>query len=472
MDDSETLPAVVVPAGEVEVSLPSGVIPSGYVETARHLQTEETVEIDTIAPQLPPVTAEEAQPPAPPRVPIERRVQCLTDKEAVALKKALGVVKKAQAAWVTPMPAFKSFRIVAKDGSGFVEAWGDPDVWISAQIGVNDSNGLANDLLPTERVYDYLGKRKGAVTLEVRCYADGAEELVIDGRLTLELVPPAPPKPKPDPKAIAEKTDTVPVKRTRPIDELPKPLAEVNDEIAVICETTSLWPIAKAASTEAGRENLNTVLFELCEHTVVATDGHRLHKMYVKELKTRGKHIDFPVALPFIGLVESAASAYKAKHRIFSFDKEKKAVICRVGEMTLRTRVADVMFPDWRQVVPKKSKFNVEVPRAKLLDALAGAQLVTKPRDGVRGVKLERVEQGLRVFCQDSDKHVFDETIPCDGWEISESTGLNVQYLVDALMPTQSDVVLLGVSDDVSPVAIDDPAGLPGYLAVVMPMRL
>jgi DNA polymerase-3 subunit beta len=136
----------------------------------------------------------------------------------------------------------------------------------------------------------------------------------------------------------------------------------------------------------------------------------------------------------------------------------------------LAMRLVEGEFPDYKQVIPKKSERRMLVTAEQLLSTLRRVSTVSSER--TRGVKFQ-VEQGkLEISSTNPDlgEAVEELAVEYDGAPLS--IGFNAKYLIDLLSILAPETrVDLGLNDEVSPGVVrceNDPE----FLYVVMPMRL
>jgi len=140
------------------------------------------------------------------------------------------------------------------------------------------------------------------------------------------------------------------------------------------------------------------------------------------------------------------------------------------GSVSFFMRLVDGEFPDYRQVIPKSTRVQVQVQRDDLLSALRRTSLLASERS--RGVKLS-VERGkLEISASNPDQGEASEELEAKYEGDALSIGFNARYLMDVLgAHAQGDVIELGLTDEVGPGILkgsqDD-----SYTYVVMPMRL
>ncbi len=233
---------------------------------------------------------------------------------------------------------------------------------------------------------------------------------------------------------------------------------------------------AFAASSDETRYNLNGVFFEPQGPVLrmVATDGHRLA---LSEKPLAGDYaLKRGVILPRKGLNElkkllgeaAEPGAEKVEARLgFA---ENSAIFRRPG-VVLAMRLIEGLFPDYKQVIPKRGEKIVKIGRLRFLETLRRVSLLSS--DKSHAVKLELAAGLLKVLSQNPDLGEAKEEVPVEYGGDALKIGFNARYLTDVVAVLKSDDVQLELADDLSPGVLRG-AGPEdaGYTAVVMPMRI
>jgi DNA polymerase-3 subunit beta len=124
-------------------------------------------------------------------------------------------------------------------------------------------------------------------------------------------------------------------------------------------------------------------------------------------------------------------------------------------------------YPDWQKVIPVKSSVTITANRRELMElaresvpmvrerANAGRVTVTANSLCVESVnpELGSNKSTIKAECKGSTEFVF---------------GVNLGYLLDTIRQLKNDTVTLQMTDTLSPIKIAEP----GFLALVMPMRI
>lgn len=224
-----------------------------------------------------------------------------------------------------------------------------------------------------------------------------------------------------------------------------------------------------AVSLDETRMNLGGIYLERPDAgsiRAVATDGHRL-AMITRPVEGVGKGDG--VILPRKG-VNEISKVIEGSDEDIVLTIQGGVAHTAQGGVELSMRLVEGEFPDYHQVVPKKSPRVMTIGVAEFLSALRRVSVVSSERN--RGIKL-RIENGkLEVSSMNPDFGEATEEVTVDFSSDVVSIGFNARYLMDvlAVLPGDSQVEM-SFNDDVSPGVIRA-VGDADFLYVVMPMRL
>jgi DNA polymerase-3 subunit beta len=211
------------------------------------------------------------------------------------------------------------------------------------------------------------------------------------------------------------------------------------------------------------RFHLSGVLLESDGDTMrmVSTDGHRLSKV---EQAIAGPKLPSGVIVPRAGLAairkvlalgDSCRLAIEGGH-LFAAHKGT----------SISVKLIDAKFPPYEQVIPKGHDKDLIVDRGRLADAIGRAKLMSSE---TRGVQVTASNGLLTLTSNNPDLGEVSEEIEAeyDGDRIT--VGWNPKYVSELLGAMQGDQCVLHFGGELDPILID---GDPGYLGVVMPMRV
>lgn len=225
-----------------------------------------------------------------------------------------------------------------------------------------------------------------------------------------------------------------------------------------------------AVSPDEARYNLSGVYIESSapgSARMVATDGHRLAMIdrEVPDFVMQGNAI-----IPRKGLSELRKLLDQAGDAEVELAIDGQLAYLKRGGTEVSMRLVEGEFPDYRGVIPERSRYQISVGRDTLLNAIKRAAIFSNER--YHGVKFAFASGSLTVSSTSPEMGEASETIDVDFNGDEFSIGFNASYVQQVLgvIPAESEAVL-GLSDEVSPGVITTPSDSQ-YQYVVMPMRL
>ncbi|MBU4310824.1 DNA polymerase III subunit beta, partial [bacterium] len=135
----------------------------------------------------------------------------------------------------------------------------------------------------------------------------------------------------------------------------------------------------------------------------------------------------------------------------------------------LSSKLIEGQFPDYKQLIPKKSTKRLSINREKLLKGVRRAALLADARTGA--VELLAYSNKLIIKSQTPQVGEAREEMDIDysGEEIR--TAYSARYILDLLKNISSEEVSLELNEPLSPGVIR-PVSEEDYLCVIMPMRI
>lgn len=228
-----------------------------------------------------------------------------------------------------------------------------------------------------------------------------------------------------------------------------------------------------AVSPDEARYNLSGVYIESPEAGVVrmvATDGHRLSLI---DREVEGFTMQGGSIVPRKGLAELRKLLDQAGDATAELVIDGQLASLRRGPTEVSMRLVEGEFPDYRGVVPKESRYQIELEREKLLSAIKRAAIFSNER--FHGVKLAFAEGTLTVSSTSPETGEASEELDIDFKGTEFAVGFNASYLQQVLNVIGSGegeaTTTLGLTDDVSPGVVTTKSDS-GFKYVVMPMRL
>lgn len=232
-----------------------------------------------------------------------------------------------------------------------------------------------------------------------------------------------------------------------------------------------------AASADETRYTLNSLYFTRITRgekeilRLVATDGHRLsftERGFKEKVGGEKTVLGKGVIVPRKGINEIKKILAEGEGEI-KMTLDEKTILVRRGGVLLSIRLVEGEFPNYEQVIPKKSDRVVSVARGAIVGALRRAAIMTTGEG--RGVKFAFSPGRLEISASHPDLGEAVEEVEVDYKGPSFHVGFNPRYFLDILNVLEDEKVVLELKDEVSPCLIRSEFDR-RFLALVMPMRI
>ena len=225
---------------------------------------------------------------------------------------------------------------------------------------------------------------------------------------------------------------------------------------------------AFAMAQQDVRYYLNGLMLEVSSNSLraVATDGHRLAYC---EKETNADIDDIKqVILPRKGVLELV--------RLLKDTDESVKIILgsnhlqvKFDTLRLTSKLIDGRFPDYNRVMPADGKNVITADRDQLRQSLIRASILSNEK--YRGIRLVLEKNLIKLQAQNPDQEEADveQEVVYSGDDIE--IGFNVNYMLDVLNVTDSEMVQASLRDSNSSFLLTYP-DQPDCKYVIMPMRL
>jgi DNA polymerase III subunit beta len=198
----------------------------------------------------------------------------------------------------------------------------------------------------------------------------------------------------------------------------------------------------------------------------VATDGHRLAYC---EKETNADIADIKqVILPRKGVLELV--------RLLADSDDKVKIILgsnhlqvEFNESRLTSKLIDGRFPDYNRVIPTDGENVIMADRDQLRQALIRASILSNEK--YRGIRLVLEKNLVKLQAQNPDQEEADVELEVVYAGDDIEIGFNVNYMLDVLNVTNSDIVQAALRDSNSSFLLTFPDQT-DCKYVIMPMRL
>ena len=140
-----------------------------------------------------------------------------------------------------------------------------------------------------------------------------------------------------------------------------------------------------------------------------------------------------------------------------------------IGNIRFTSKLIDGRFPDYNRVIPEDSRNVIIADRDDLRQALVRASILSNEK--YRGIRLAAADDVLELQANNPDQEEADVEVGVKYNGDALEIGFNVNYLLDVLNVSDSDMVQAALRDSNSSCLITYP-DVPDCKYVIMPMRL
>ena len=225
---------------------------------------------------------------------------------------------------------------------------------------------------------------------------------------------------------------------------------------------------AFAMAQQDVRYYLNGLMLEVSSNTLraVATDGHRLAYC---EKETNADISDIKqVILPRKGVLELVRLLNDSDETV-KITLGSNHLQVEFNEIRFTSKLIDGRFPDYNRVMPENTTNTLTADRDQLRHALIRASILSNEK--YRGIRLILENNLIKLQAQNPDQEEADveQEVVYEGDDIE--IGFNVNYMLDVLNVTNSDMVQASLRDSNSSFLLTYP-DQSDCKYVIMPMRL
>ena len=358
-----------------------------------------------------------------------------------ALQKIIGVVEKRQT-----MPILSHILFRKKEDLCEVVA-SDLEVQLSANMFLESESDFSESItIPGRKLYDIGKGLPDQAILEI--------EKVEEGKLRIKSK---------KSKFILSALDakTFPLMETK--DENQAELTIKSNDIKDIVGKASF-----AMAQQDVRYYLNGLYLSMSDKEMfgVATDGHRLAKSGVEANLNLQEKIS--AIIPRKGIIEIDKQLEDESEDLRVVVSKNHIQISNKNSQAI-SKLIDGKFPDYEKVIPADADKLVKVDCKTLKEALIRVSILSNDR--FRGVRLNFVENEIKVSANNPEKEEASDDIKADFIGQPIEVGFNVNYLLDVLNVIKTKKVQILLKDSNSS-ALLSPENDNSSSYVVMPLRL
>lgn len=260
-----------------------------------------------------------------------------------------------------------------------------------------------------------------------------------------------------------------------PSDEFPKlPSVSLAKQIKIPSEDLSrmIRKTVFAVSADETRPALNGVLWQTSGKAMqmVATDGHRLARISLKNTKLKGLHEDIIIPPKVLNLlVKLLGEGEKEVGVIFG----ENNIIFNLGDSILASRLIEGPYPNFEQVIPKDNDKSLVINKDLLVSTVRRVSILSNTL--THQIKFSLRKDNLELSSTNFDLGgEAKETISCDYTAEPMEIGYNASYVLDILRQIEGDEVIFELGTPVSAGMLHSPEKKEeeDSLYLIMPLRL
>ena len=220
-----------------------------------------------------------------------------------------------------------------------------------------------------------------------------------------------------------------------------------------------------AMSHDETRYVLNGILFSFKDKVLklVATDGRRL--AVIEKAVSEMGNIKKDVIIPMKTIQELNRNLTEEGDVIFCFKENQLQINC--GQITITSRLIEGEYPNYDQVIPKKTKEELTIDTQEFLQATKRASILTNQDS--QSIKINIIKDKVIITKNTPELGEVREELEVDykGGELA--IGFNPSFLIDVLKNLDAEDIIFGFIDPEKPAVIksgDD------YTYIVLPMQV
>lgn len=222
---------------------------------------------------------------------------------------------------------------------------------------------------------------------------------------------------------------------------------------------------AYAISNDETRYVLNGIFasFRDGKMTLVATDGRRL-AMVEEELEfPQSQEIDIIIPTKAVAEIQRLLGD-EGDARLYITENQ---IAFEINDAVLVSKLIEGNYPNYRQVIPAKSKERIVLNREEMLTTVSRVALLAN--DKLNSVRMAFGADNIEVLSSAQDVGEARESVAVKYSGPQFSIAFNPEFLMQPLRNLDNDEVFLDLTDEISP-GVLRVAG--SFLYVLMPMRV
>ena len=220
-----------------------------------------------------------------------------------------------------------------------------------------------------------------------------------------------------------------------------------------------------AISTDETRYVLNGIyaIFREGKLTLVATDGRRLAMVEYELEFPQSQEIEIIIPTKAVNEVQRLLGD-EGEARIYVSESQ---IAFEINDTVLVSKLVEGNYPNYRQVIPGKSKERIVLNREEFLTTVNRVSLLSI--DKLNSVRLIFGDDNIDIMSSAQDVGEAKESVPVKYSGPHFTIAFNPDFVMAPLRNLDNDEVFFDFTDEISPGVIRVPGN---FLYVIMPMRV
>lgn len=242
------------------------------------------------------------------------------------------------------------------------------------------------------------------------------------------------------------------------IAEMLKPIADedaaIDDEICV--QTADLIKLISEVRNSTAKGDVRYYLNGICFQTdseqnnllhAIATDGHRMTKGQCEFLaQNYEKERSVIISNECVGYLDKLLRDASEAHVVLFLNSQSLSLVLE-DKTSLKMKLIEGRFPDWKRVVPTTMTTQVLVDRLDLVESVKSAITLSNPK--FRTGLFEFTLNECNLTCTNTDIGSYEEFFEVIDFKGDEmKIGFNLDYLLNALQTIQDENVMIRLNGD------------------------
>lgn len=263
-------------------------------------------------------------------------------------------------------------------------------------------------------------------------------------------------------------------------DEFP-PLPEVKNDpvfkVPVQQFSRAITKVAFATASDDSRPVLTGILFEATKTklSMIGVDGFRLSKAIVKIERDSEEELGQIVPARALNEISRISKGVENEDEVLEVYllSDKNQMLFKFEDVEVSTRLIEGEFPEYKQIIPKETKFKFKVDKDALSQTVKVVSIFARSAVGNKAVfEFDPAKNALKLSAQVADVGENESTVEVHDIEGDAfKTGFNVGFLSDMIGSIDGDEIEFESNGVTAPGVFKD-TGDKNYLHIIMPMRL